>query len=218
MGKLIKNGVEYGGSNNKAQAIAYDNSTSKLGAITAQGAIDELDAKDTEHDNRLFGLEERIQRIGINSEAYKNGSSCYLLLCKVKIDGWGSGTLIVTSSFWGIQHGSADIIAIVCEKSSVATGSAWLRRTKLGNKSLPDRIFYYKIVDGYIYIYAYVAGGNQHGAWYLTLNAGAEMTLFKEGSCTSDMPTDIIEIPDAAAYVLRSDVTVSGNEIILEWL
>ena len=42
MGKLIKNGVEYGGSNNKAQAIAYDNSTSKLGATTAQGAIDEI--------------------------------------------------------------------------------------------------------------------------------------------------------------------------------
>lgn len=42
MGKIIKNGVPYGGSNNNALNIKYNNANSGLAATTAQAAIDEL--------------------------------------------------------------------------------------------------------------------------------------------------------------------------------
>ena len=42
MGRIIKNGVPYGGSGNKAQNISYDNSGSGLNAGNVQAAVDEL--------------------------------------------------------------------------------------------------------------------------------------------------------------------------------
>ena len=214
MGKLVKNGVEYCGSSNKAQAIAYDNSTSKLGATTAQGAIDELNTNNTEQDSRLTELEDRIQRISIGSNAYENGSNCYLLLCKIKIHSWSSGILTITSSFWGIQHGSADIITIVAENSSVATGQAFLCRTNLGQKSSNRRYFYYKIVDSYIYIYAYVSGGNQHGEWNVALIARPNMTLYKEGTCTSEIPENVTEVPDAGMYLTKDGTAATSYNVV----
>ncbi len=42
MGKIIKNGIEYGGSTNEAVNINYDNSVSGLSASSVQDAIDEI--------------------------------------------------------------------------------------------------------------------------------------------------------------------------------
>jgi len=42
MGKIIKNGIEYGGSSNEAININYDNTSSELNANTVQGAIDTI--------------------------------------------------------------------------------------------------------------------------------------------------------------------------------
>ena len=42
MGKIIRNGVSYGGSSNAAGNISYDNSTSGLNSTTVQNAITEL--------------------------------------------------------------------------------------------------------------------------------------------------------------------------------
>lgn len=42
MGKIMRNGVPYGGLCNKANIISYDNANSNISASTVQGAIDEL--------------------------------------------------------------------------------------------------------------------------------------------------------------------------------
>jgi len=44
MGKIIKGGIEYGGSGNRAVNIAYVNTTSGLTATNIQAAVDELDS------------------------------------------------------------------------------------------------------------------------------------------------------------------------------
>lgn len=42
MGKIIKNGVVYGGTSNIAGNISYDNTGTQLNAVTVQNAITEL--------------------------------------------------------------------------------------------------------------------------------------------------------------------------------
>lgn len=45
MGRLIKNGISYGGSASSAEKLKYDNTNSSLDSSTVQAAIDELFAK-----------------------------------------------------------------------------------------------------------------------------------------------------------------------------
>lgn len=45
MGKIMKNGVAYGGSGNKSSNISYDNTKSGLSSLDVQNAIDEVASK-----------------------------------------------------------------------------------------------------------------------------------------------------------------------------
>lgn len=160
------------------------------------------------------------QRVVIDSVGYDTGADghCYLLLCKLSISGFCSAVLTITSCFWGNQHGSGDIIFVQADSNYGYLAS--LYRTHLGGKGGNglNRPFYYKIADGYVYIYVYVNGGNQHGVWDIRLTGGNGMSLYKEGSCTEDAPSDITEIPLPQLTVNKNMFTVSNGELILEWL
>lgn len=85
-------------------------------------------------------------------------------------------TLLVTSAFWGNQHGSQDIITI---QQSTNTNDTARIQTNVGRLRLGgshERSFYYYKDDSRfrLYLYVYVIGGNSYGRWntsYLGGNA-----------------------------------------------
>lgn len=85
-------------------------------------------------------------------------------------------TLLVTSAFWGNQHGSQDIITI---QQSTNTNDTARIQTNVGRLRLGgshERSFYYYKDDSRfrLYLYVYVIGGNSYGKWntsYLGGNA-----------------------------------------------
>ncbi len=86
--------------------------------------------------------------------------------------GYNNSTILVTSAFWGNQHGSADIINMNQDSNGSNTQDLW--RVRISDKS--NRKFYFKISNDRIYLYAYVTGGNQYGRWNITELQGSSNT------------------------------------------
>lgn len=76
MGKIVRNGVTYGGSSTSAENVAYDNTDSGLEAVVVQDAIDELKANDVgrfEKDNQGDILGEIFNTYTGNNKNVANG-------------------------------------------------------------------------------------------------------------------------------------------------
>lgn len=83
-------------------------------------------------------------------------------------------TLLVTSAFWGNQHGSQDIITI---QQSTNTNYTARIQTNVGRLRLGgshERSFYYYKDDSRfrLYLYVYVIGGNSYGRWNISYLGG----------------------------------------------
>lgn len=83
-------------------------------------------------------------------------------------------TLLVTSAFWGNQHGSQDIITI---QQSTNTNDTARIQTNVGRLRLGgshERSFYYYKDDSRfrLYLYVYVIGGNAYGRWNISYLGG----------------------------------------------
>lgn len=89
-------------------------------------------------------------------------------------DSYDSLTLLVTSAFWGNQHGSQDIITIQQSTNSDVTARI---KTNVGRLMLGgsyERSFYYYKDDSRfrLYLYVYVIGGNSYGRWIISYLGG----------------------------------------------
>lgn len=89
-------------------------------------------------------------------------------------DSYDSLTLLVTSAFWGNQHGSQDIITI---QQSTNTNDTAKIQTNVGRLRLGgsyERSFYYYKDDSRfrLYLYVYVIGGNAYGKWNISYLGG----------------------------------------------
>lgn len=89
-------------------------------------------------------------------------------------DSYDSLTLLVTSAFWGNQHGSQDIITI---QQSTNTNDTARIQTNVGRLRLGgsyERSFYYYKDDSRfrLYLYVYVIGGNSYGRWNISYLGG----------------------------------------------
>ena len=89
-------------------------------------------------------------------------------------DSYDSLTLLVTSAFWGNQHGSQDIITI---QQSTNTDDTARIQTNVGRLRLGgsyERSFYYYKDDSRfrLYLYVYVIGGNSYGRWNISYLGG----------------------------------------------
>lgn len=87
---------------------------------------------------------------------------------------YDSLTLLVTSAFWGNQHGSQDIITI---QQSTNTNDTARIKTTVGRLRLGgsyERSFYYYKDDSRfrLYLYVYVTGGNSYGRWNISYLGG----------------------------------------------
>ncbi|MCW4124079.1 hypothetical protein [Segatella copri] len=87
---------------------------------------------------------------------------------------YDSLTLLVTSAFWGNQHGSQDIITI--QQSTNTDDTARIQptvgRLRLGG-STERTFYYYKDNSSFrLYLYVYVTGGNSYGRWNISYLGG----------------------------------------------
>lgn len=87
---------------------------------------------------------------------------------------YDSLTLLVTSAFWGNQHGSQDIITIQQSTNTNDTARihATVGRLRLGGST--ERTFYYYMDNSSfrLYLYVYVTGGNSYGRWNISYLGG----------------------------------------------
>lgn len=87
---------------------------------------------------------------------------------------YDSLTLLVTSAFWGNQHGSQDIITIQQSTNTNDTAriQATVGRLRLGGST--ERTFYYYMDNSSfrLYLYVYVTCGNSYGRWNISYLGG----------------------------------------------
>ena len=84
-------------------------------------------------------------------------------------DNYGSTVLLISSTFWGAQHGSTDIIHIYNHRYTDGTDvgvKANLGRIRVSG----SREFYYitDTTNKRVYLYAKVTGGNSYGLWNIS--------------------------------------------------
>lgn len=166
---------------------------------------------------RLIGKADSLQGQFIEGALYVTDDTHILQLGYWNCTGaYDRATLLISSSFWGNQHGSADIIHISQDTNtnSATTVQCTLCRTKLHIKGT-DREFYYKIdnTNKRIYLYAKVIGGNGYGKWSIC------PILFEGGTWTteakSNQPTtDLIAIRQLYASSSVDGSANSSNTLI----
>lgn len=106
---------------------------------------------------------------------YVSSDTHYMCLGYMNCTGsYDSLTLLVTSAFWGNQHGSQDIITI---QQSTNTNDTARIQTNVGRLRLGgsfERSFYYYKDDSRfrLYLYVYVVGGNSYGRWNISYLGG----------------------------------------------
>lgn len=110
-----------------------------------------------------------------NGAMYVPSDTHYMCLGYMNCTGsYDSLTLLVTSAFWGNQHGSQDIITI---QQSTNTNDTARIQTNVGRLRLGgsyERSFYYYKDDSRfrLYLYVYVIGGNSYGMWNISYLGG----------------------------------------------
>ena len=110
-----------------------------------------------------------------NGGMYVPSDTHYMCLGYMNCTGsYDSLTLLVTSAFWGNQHGSQDIITI---QQSTNTNHTARIQTNVGRLRLGgsyERSFYYYKDDSRfrLYLYVYVIGGNSYGKWNISYLGG----------------------------------------------
>ena len=110
-----------------------------------------------------------------NGPRYVSSDTHYMCLGYMNCTGsYDSLTLLVTSAFWGNQHGSQDIITI--QQSTNTNDTARIQTTvgrlRLGG-SYERSFYYYKDNSSFrLYLYVYVTGGNSYGRWNISYLGG----------------------------------------------
>ena len=110
-----------------------------------------------------------------NGPRYVSSDTHYMCLGYMNCTGsYDSLTLLVTSAFWGNQHGSQDIITI--QQSTNTNDTARIQTTvgrlRLGG-SYERSFYYYKDNSNFrLYLYVYVTGGNSYGRWNISYLGG----------------------------------------------
>lgn len=111
-----------------------------------------------------------------NGGMYVPSDTHYMCLGYMNCTGsYDSLTLLVTSAFWGNQHGSQDIITI--QQSTNTNNDTAKIQTNVGRLRLGgsyERSFYYYKDDSRfrLYLYVYVIGGNSYGRWNISYLGG----------------------------------------------
>ena len=131
--------------------------------------------------------------------------------------GYDHCVLLVSSEFWGNQHGSCDLISIQQDRNANTTDKpihCAVTRTYLGGYTgggmNSPRNLYYKIDDTNhrLYIYSDVYGGNGYGRWQVTV-LQTNATWIRE-ILTNQPTTNLVQIPYTYPAGMKNNTT-AGN-------
>ena len=119
--------------------------------------------------------------------------------------------LLITSSFYGAQHGSSDIITVY-QDSNTGKAALGINRIRLGS----SREFYYKIDDANsrVWLYVQVKGGNSYGRWNISIVQQSQTSWTTELAKNFTLAeSDRKVIPDYLALTSHSHDCLTNAEI-----
>ena len=120
--------------------------------------------------------------------------------------------LLISSSFWGNQHGSADIISIYQDANTGATQKVQcnIKRVRLNS----SRVFYYVKDDTNLrlYLYVYVTGGNSYGRWRTSVIQSEGGSWVSEYAINQTL-SNKTEITDQLSPVDHTHSVMTNSEI-----
>lgn len=108
----------------------------------------------------------------VGSQFYVTNDTHVMKYGYLKCDGsYQNITLLVTSAFWGNQHGSAYLINFQQDTNSDSSG--YIRFTaqaiKIGGNAIREYYAYADQINKRLYLYGKVTGGNSYGKWNVTV-------------------------------------------------
>lgn len=100
---------------------------------------------------------------------YESGDSHYMQLgyWECTSHDYNTLALLISSAFWGNQHGSCDILYMQQDASTGADKvvQATMSRCRVGGSHVRPFYFYRDQKNLRLYLYVYVTGGNSYGQW-----------------------------------------------------
>ena len=158
----------------------------------------------------------------IGNTGYASNDSHIMLICTITLgDYYEYLSLLITSSFWGSQHGSADIINIQASRGSSPSETPFtIYRVSLGGYggNGSDRVFYYGSSGNTVYLYVYVTGGNGYGGWNISCLKQRNCSYVVNGT-TNVSPSSItpINLGGRINYAERANSDDEGNRIVISY-
>ena len=158
----------------------------------------------------------------IGNIQYASNDSHIMLICTITLgDYYEYLSLLITSSFWGNQHGSADIINIQASRGSSSSETPFtIYRVSLGGYggNGSDRVFYYGSSGNTVYLYVYVTGGNSYGGWNISCLKQRNCSYVVNGT-TNVSPSSItpISLGGRINYAERANSDDEGNRIVISY-
>lgn len=116
-----------------------------------------------------------------NRSAYASSDTHILQLGYFVTDGlYNNCTILVSSAFWGNQHGSSDIINYQQSNNTNDTAAIHVTMSRIRIGGSVGRKFYYKAdnANNRVYLYVYVTGGNSYGRWNTTVLQSSALTTY----------------------------------------
>lgn len=128
-----------------------------------------------------------------------------------------NAVLLISSAFWGNQHGSIDIISIQQDRSANGDSKpikCGVYQLHCGGSHLRD--FYYKKDDtNYrLYLYVHVTGGNSYGKWKTSIIQSN--AIWHQEYAFNQSSTDLIEVTKTVA-TSASTISATGGSAAKFW-
>jgi hypothetical protein len=136
---------------------------------------------------------------GIGAAAYVSGDTHIMYLGYLEVSNYGNTTLMISSSFWGNQHNSVDLITIANDfnTNGDTLTQATVQRVMIGG-SYERKFFCKKETNGNIlrvHLTVYVEGGNSYGNWYISIPNSNDGALWHTDGTKNYNNTGFSEIP-----------------------
>ena len=154
-----------------------------------------------------------------NRSSYASSDTHILQLGYFVTDGnYDNCTILVSSAFWGNQHGSADIINYQQSNNTNDTPAIHVSMSRIRIDGSAGRRFYYKTdnTNNRVYLYVYVTGGNSYGRWNTTVLQSSNLTTYWRQNMSENQPNSgLTEIGYTGRVDYATTSTLSNSSYVV---
>ena len=158
-----------------------------------------------------------VYHSGIGTAAYVSGDTHIMYLGYLEVSNYGNTTLMISSSFWGNQHNSVDLITIANDFNTNGNKltQATVQRVMVGG-SYERKFYCKKETNGNtlrVHLTVYVEGGNSYGNWYISIPNSNDGALWHTDGTKNYNNTGFSEIPFSGkvSYALNAGSIAWAN-------